>query len=140
MGGRCRWHHSKAVSLSDRKRAAVAWIIADAVMESRGGNSDVRIKWSTAVENGIKLSGSDAKVVEAFVEDVFGLPVKKTSDANHLVGHVGEWLWYLHMKELPETHRKILHIEEPTFDVTDTGGDGLIFYESTADQTTTFRL
>jgi hypothetical protein len=140
VGGDCRWRHARAVGLTDENRAAIAWIIAEAVMDSRCGNSNAKTMWSTAIVNGEKLTGKDAEVVEQFIDDVFGLPGQKMRSADHLIGHVGEWLWYLHLTEVAEEHRTILHLESPKFGVTDQGADGLALYAATGDGTTSYCL
>lgn len=137
--GACRWHHAKAVGMSDDGRAALAWIVADNVMKSRGGNSTAHALWRNAAMSGIKLTGTDLIVVQAFMEDVFGLRGQPKA-MDHIVGHVGEWIWYLHASELAEDTRTILWIEPPKFSVTEPGADGLIVYASIADGGSFFRL
>ncbi|WP_396912746.1 hypothetical protein [Mycolicibacterium sp.] len=137
--GKCRWHHAKAVGLSDVHRAAIAWIIAEEVMHSRGGLSRVKQVWIDAVATGTKLAGTDQELLKAFISDVFGLPGQPKS-ADHLIGHVGEWLWYLHARDMSDPSRTILRLEPPKFTVTEQGADGLVIYSSTATGTTFFRL
>lgn len=57
--GKCRWHHAKAIGLSDAHRAAIAWIIAEEVIDSRGGLSRVKQLWLDSITNGTKLTGKD---------------------------------------------------------------------------------
>jgi hypothetical protein len=135
----CRWHHVKAIGLTDAQRAAVAWIIAEEVMESRGGRSRVKQLWLDSVTTGTKLIGRDRDLLAAFVNDVFGVPGKSKS-LDHLTGHVGEWLWYLHARDLLDPSRTILRLEPPKFTVTEQGADGLVLYTETGTGTTFFRL
>lgn len=137
--GICRWHHAKAVGLSDAHRAAIAWIVAEEVMHSRGGESRVKQMWIDAVVAGEKLTGADRELLCAFVGDVFGVPGQPKS-VDHLIGHVGEWLWYLHARDISDPSRAILRLEPPKFTVTEQGADGLVIYSSTASGTAFFRL
>lgn len=137
--GKCRWHHAKAIGLSDASRAAIAWIVAEEVMNSRGGLSRVKQIWIDSITEGTKLTGKDRALFVAFIGDVFGLP-GNTKSADHLTGHIGEWLWYLHARGLADPSRKILRLEPPKFTVTEQGADGLVFYEATASHTPFFRL
>ncbi len=137
--GKCRWHHVKAIGLSDANRAAIAWIIAEEVMDSRGGRSRVKQLWVDSVTTGAKLAGKDRALLVAFIGDVFGVPGKPKS-ADHLSGHVGEWLWYLHARDLSDPSRTVLRLDPPKFTVTEQGADGLIIYSATATGTTFFRL
>lgn len=136
---KCRWHHAQAVGLSDAHRAAIAWIIAEEVMDSRGGRSRVKQLWLDSVTTGTKLTGKDQALLVAFIGDVFGVPGKPKS-ADHLAGHVGEWLWYLHARDLADPSRAILWLEPPKFTVTEQGADGLVIYSATGASTTFFRL
>lgn len=139
-GGVCRWHHAKVLALPDGERAAIAWIVAQAVMRSRTGGGNVFDSWYAAIVTETKLSGTDAKKAELFIDDVFGLPGGIKPPADHLLGHVGEWLWYLHLSELVEDHRAILNLESPKFGVTEQGADGLALYESLTGGNTSFCL
>lgn len=57
-GGVCRWHHAKVLALPDDERAAIAWIVAQAVMRSRTGGSNVFDSWCAAIVTEKKLSGN----------------------------------------------------------------------------------
>lgn len=139
-GGVCHWHHAKVVALRDDQRAAIAWIVAQAVMQNRTGGASAFDLWYKAILTETKLSGKDATKVELFIDDVFGLPGGTKPPADHLLGHVGEWLWYLHLSELDEDHREILNLESPKFGVTEQGADGLALYESLTGGDTSFCL
>lgn len=130
-GGKAKWHHAKLVGLSDLDKAAVAWIVAQAVMESRTGGNNAYTSWFVATATESKLTGADLDLAHLFIEDVFGLPAGHKPPADHLIGHVGEWLWYLHLVEMTEEHRTILSLESPKFGVTEQGADGLAMYEAT---------
>ncbi|MCF8589913.1 hypothetical protein [Gordonia liuliyuniae] len=140
IGGVCRWHSAKVLALPDDERAAIAWIVAQAVMRSRTGGNNAFDVWHTAITTKTKLSGKDARLVELFIDDVFGLPGGIKPPADHLLGHVGEWLWYLHLSEFAEDHRSILNLESPKFGVTEQGADGLALYESLTGEDTSFCL
>lgn len=66
--------------------------------------------------------------VVAFVQTVFGTPDAPGS-ADHVEGHVAEWLWYLLTRERTEPDRGIALLEPPKFSVTEPGPDGFVVYE-----------
>ena len=127
---KCTWHLSTAVGLAPVERAAVAWIIAKALMKYRSGNSIVYPTWYAAALSGVKLTGTHRELVVAFVESVFGLPPEGKSE-DHLVGHVAEWMWYLHTSEQVDPARTPVVLEPPKFNVTEPGADGFIVFHET---------
>lgn len=138
--GTARWEHATGIGLSTAARAAMAWLIADAVVKDRGGDSDAHDLWQQAALAGTKLSPGDAAVVTAFFEDVFGLPGEPEKSLDHMIGHIGEWLWYLHASELIPAGRELLYLEPPKFAVVDSGGDGFAVYRPTTPGDTFYRL
>lgn len=136
---KCTWHLSTAVGLSPVERAAIAWIIAEAAMKYRGGNSIVYPTWRTAALTGVKLTGTHREVVMAFVDSVFGLPPKGKSE-DHLVGHVAEWMWYLHACESVDPARTPVVLEPPKFNVTEPGADGFVVFRETVTGEHHYRL
>ncbi|MBF6672797.1 hypothetical protein [Glutamicibacter sp. FBE19] len=135
----CTWHLSTAVGLSPLDRASVAWIVAAAAMKYRGGNSIVYSTWRDAALAGVRLTGTDRKVVMAFVDSVFGLPPTGKSE-EHLVGHVAEWMWYLHACESVDPARTPVVLEPPKFNVTEPGADGFIVFRETVTNEHHYRL
>jgi len=136
---KCVWHLGTVVGLGQADRAALAWLIADAVMSHRAGGSKAADIWRGAALTGGKLIGPDRQLVEAFVAGVFGLPPKGKSET-HLTGHVAEWLWYLHALQSDHAARSIALLDPPKFNVTEPGGDGFIVFSDTATGEMTFRL
>ncbi|GAA1152966.1 hypothetical protein GCM10009673_00110 [Nesterenkonia sandarakina] len=131
---KCTWYLSTAVGLTPVERAAVAWIIAEALMQNRGGKSMVYQTWRTAALANVKLTGTPRELVVAFVESVFGLPPEGKSE-DHLVGHVAEWMWYLHASETVDPVRTPVVLEPPKFNVTEPGADGfIVFHETVTDE------
>lgn len=106
------------------QRAAVAWIIADAVMSNRAGHSRAYQWWRDAALAAKPLSGDEARLVTPFVQPVFGLPPKGTEADDHVPGHVGEWLWYLLTREEQLTGHELALLEPPSWSVTEGGADG----------------
>jgi hypothetical protein len=135
----CTWHLGTAIGLSAAERAAIAWIIAEAAMRYRGGNSIVCSTWRDAALAGQVLTGINREVVAAFVDSVFGLPPKGKSP-DHLVGHVAEWMWYLHASETVDPARTPVVLEPPKFNVTEPGADGFIVFHDTATGEHYYRL
>ena len=135
----CVWHLGTAIGLDPTQRAALAWIIAQAVMERRCGASTALSIWRSAALSGNKLAGTDRAVVAAFVVGVFGLPEKPSSE-DHLVGHVAEWLWYLNALETVSATRAIKLLEPPKFNVTEPGADGFVVFSDITTGETSYRL
>lgn len=136
---KCTWHLGTAVGLSPDERAGVAWIIAEAAMKCRGGNSIVYSTWRAAALASVKLTGTDRDVVAAFVDSVFGLPPKGKSE-DHLIGHVAEWMWYLYASETVDPARTPVVLEPPKFNVTEPGADGFIVFHETVTGEHHYRL
>lgn len=135
----CTWYLGTAIGLAPVERAAVAWIIAKAVMRHRGGQSIVYETWHTAAIAGVDLSGTDRQVVAAFVDSVFGLPPTGKSE-DHLVGHVAEWMWYIHATETVDSARTPVVLDPPKFNVTEPGADGFIVFRETLTDEHHYRL
>ncbi len=126
--GKCAWQLVTISGLSADERAAVAWLIADRLMRSRCGKAAAYSNWRDSVLSGSPLTGRDRQQVIAFIRDVFGMPDSPGS-SDHLEGHVGEWLWFLLMRERNETDRRVALLEPPKFSVTEPGADGFVVYE-----------
>lgn len=135
----CYWRSGSTASLSMHEREAVAWIIANEIIKVRSGANASFDLWRAASLAGDKLSPDSAKRVRPFIRPVFGLP-SAPKDIGHIAGHVAEWLWYLHARELVDPTRSTLHLEPPKGHVTAPGHDGFVIYQLTADQQTVFRL
>lgn len=135
----CTWHLGTAIGLPAADRAAVAWIIAEAAMKYRGGHSVAYSSWRDTALAGQKLTGANQMVVAAFVDSVFGLPPKGKSE-DHLVGHVAEWMWYLHASETVDPARTPVVLEPPKFNVTEPGADGFIVFREVVTDVHHYRL
>lgn len=131
-GQKCTWELVVLTSRSDQDRAAVAWIVAEALMKQRCGSTAKAFDlWRQATLAGAKLAGRDRLLVEAFAEPVFNPSL--TSDTYHgVAGHVGEWLWYLLALESPDIPARVKeYLAVPKDTVSDSGGDGLIIFRAT---------
>lgn len=137
--GTCHWRSGSTASLSTDEREAVAWLIANEIVKARSGANASFDLWRNAALAGEKLTNDEAKRVRPFIRPVFGLPTAP-KNIGHVAGHVAEWLWYLHARELVDPTRTTLHLEPPKGHVTAPGHDGFIVYEQSADQQTIFRL
>ncbi|MFB7852667.1 hypothetical protein ACFC34_37420 [Streptomyces sp. NPDC056053] len=129
-GQPCRWELVVTLSTSPEDRAAAAWIIADEIMRERtGGRPRSYGKWREATLNGVKLTGKDHLLVKHFAEPVFEAAAAKKEGNHGLAGHIGEWLWYLLTRDLPQDPARPVEIlGPPKAAVNDGGGDGLIVY------------
>lgn len=137
--GKCAWRRGTVEGLTDVDRAALAWMVATAVMEHRCGASSAYDLWRTSAIEGASLRGRDRDIVAAFVAGVFGLPPDGKSE-DHLIGHVAEWIWYLHAMETVDPVRSIAILEPPKFNVTEPGADGFVVYLDTGNGSPHFRL
>ncbi|UUU37517.1 hypothetical protein [Streptomyces sp. NBC_00162] len=118
------------LSGSPEDRAAAGWIVADEIMRERtGGRERSYGKWLDATLNGVKLTGKDHVLVEHFAKPVFEAAAAKKEHNHGLAGYVGEWLWYLLTRDLPQDPARSVEIlGPPKAAVNDGGGDGLIVY------------
>lgn len=119
------WHLVTLQSLGVEERAAVAWVVADAIMRSRCGQAPIYPLWRSAALAGRTMAAAERAKITPFLRDVFGTPDKPGND-DHLEGHVAEWFWYLLMRERGD--REIVLLEPPKFTVTDSGPDGFVVY------------
>ncbi len=136
---KCLWHLGTVIGVDQAERAALAWLIADAVMENRSGASKAAGLWRDAALAGTKLIARDREIVTAFIDGVFGLPPDGKSE-DHLIGHVAEWLWFLHALGTQYATRSIALVDPPKFNVTEPGADGFIVFSDTTTGETSFRL
>ncbi|THA36252.1 hypothetical protein E6R18_01510 [Streptomyces sp. A1277] len=122
------------LSGSTGDRAAAAWIIADEIMRERtAGRPRSYGKWREAALNGTKLTGTEYALVKAFAEPVFEAAAAKKEGNHGLAGYVGEWLWYLLTRDLPEDPARTVEIlGPPKAAVNDGGSDGLVVYRERA--------
>ncbi|MGY0466761.1 hypothetical protein ACW14Y_41875 (plasmid) [Kitasatospora sp. cg17-2] len=127
---KCPWSLVRAVGLSAEKRAAAAWIVADEIMTSRTGvERAIYALWREATLSGTTLTGADRTKVYAYAFSVFGTPSAVSGTGHGLPGYIGEWLWYLTTRDLPPpAGRSVEFLAAPSFEVRDSGGDGLIIH------------
>ncbi len=133
----CPWQLVGFVGGSAQERAAVAWIIADKIMEGRAGHCRAYHLWRDASLKGLALAGDDARLVRPFIRPVFGLPPKGSEAEDHVPGHVGEWLWYLLTREEQLPDHELALLEAPSWSVTEGGGDGFVVHRIPAETDTT---
>jgi hypothetical protein len=124
--GKAAWQLVTLDGLTAHERSAVAWLVADAIMASRCGNSPVYGSWRAAALAGAAVDTGQRPRLVAFLRDVFGTP-DDPGNEDHLEGHVAEWLWYLLMRERTDP-REIVLLEPPKFTVTSAGHDGFVIY------------
>lgn len=134
--GKCAWDFVAMIAFSDNRRSAVAWIIAEAIMKFRCGNSRAFACWRSAALSGNAVAEGDRELVLSFVTSVFGRldavepddTKAKKGKSNHLEGFVAEWLWHLIMKEQQSLDRERKYLSEPSYSVTEQGEDGFAVY------------
>ncbi|MFJ9448600.1 hypothetical protein ACIRRH_43425 [Kitasatospora sp. NPDC101235] len=120
----------------------MAWIVADAIMRHRSGRSTAYDLWRSAATTSTSLTATQARRVSVCVQPVFGLPTRPTNAEDHVPGHVGEWLWYLFLREEEPQGREVAFLEPPSWSVTEGGGDGFVVHRLTGapDASLLFRL
>ncbi|MFH8395756.1 hypothetical protein [Streptomyces sp. NPDC018036] len=142
-GQTCRWELVVTLSDNAEDRAAAGWIIADEIMRERtGGRPETYGTWRVATLTGAKLTGRDHILVKAFAGPVFEAAAAMKPGNHGLAGYVGEWLWYLLTRDLPEDPARAVELlGPPKAAVNDGGGDGLVVYrESGTARGFSFRL
>ncbi|WP_439813255.1 hypothetical protein [Streptomyces sp. P9-2] len=138
----CPWSLVSLAPEGTEERAAVAWIVADAVMQQRCGRSPAYGRWRSAALTGERLAGDEARQVAACMQSVFGTRARPKNAEDHVPGYVGEWLWYLFMREEEPQDREVAFLEPPGWSVTEGGADGFVVHRLTggADTSLLFRL
>jgi hypothetical protein len=131
-GQRCTWELVALTAQSGPQRAAVAWVVAEALMKQRCGKTVKAFNlWRQATLAGTKLAGPERQLVAAFAEPVFN-PALASDTYHGVAGHVGEWLWYLLALESPDIPARVKeYLAVPKDTVSDSGGDGLIIFRAT---------
>jgi hypothetical protein len=117
---------------------AAAWLLADAAMVLRCGTSPALELWRARARGGPPLTDRQRRSVDVFLTSAFRLP-GQPEVPDHLQGYVAELLWYVLAGELAAAGRQLVHVEAPSFHVTEPGGDGLVVWELT-DGMLVFRL
>lgn len=130
-GQKCTWELVVLTAQRGQERAAMAWIVAEALMKQRCGSTVKAFDlWRQATLAGTKLASPERQLVVAFAEPVFNPQL--VSKAYHgVTGHIGEWLWYLLALESPDVPARVKeYLAAPKDTVTDSGGDGLVIYRA----------
>lgn len=127
---KCRWDLAVLSASDADARAAAAWVLACAILRQRGGSSRFYDLWRTAALSASPLAGKDRCLAESVITPVFGLPGRNPDPQEQLQGFVTEWLWYCLATERTESHRLVEHIEPPSWNVTEQGGDGLVVHRA----------
>jgi hypothetical protein len=136
--GACPWSLGVLDPAASDDVHTAARLIADTAMSYRCGPASALDLWRARAQGGPALTSKERQVVDAFIEDGFGLPGKPMPPV-HLQGAVAEWLWYCLTLESAPAERKLVHLQGPSYSVTEPGGDGLAVWEIT-DGTLVFRL
>lgn len=88
--------------------------------------------------DGQLLASREREKFVACVRSGFGVP-EQPKAADHVQGHVAEWVWYLLAEETGNDGRTLRALEPPSPHPTSPGGDGLGIY-ALDDETVVFRL
>ncbi|MGZ0711314.1 hypothetical protein ACWPKO_23600 (plasmid) [Coraliomargarita sp. W4R53] len=125
---KCEWSEHVAPSLSRQELGALAWVLADTVMRARCGKAVKPYTiWRHHTLASTAIPQPSMRVVQSFVEPVFGLPGNNSPAVlDNVQGHVAEWLWHL----LTQDSAAVQMQPEPKGSVTDGGGDGFSIYEA----------
>lgn len=124
--GKCEWSAHAVTQLTQDELGALAWVVIEAIMRARFGSArHLYEAWRDHTLAVTALPDPRKSVIASFIEPVFGLPGSGKS-ADHIQGHVGEWLWHL----LTHDTAAVRVQPAPKGDVTDAGGDGFSIYEA----------
>ena len=136
---RCQWLRGSLSNPPAASRQAAVEIVADAAVrwQCRGALQHYDA-WSQAVEHGTQLPPDQSRKLAPFIRPAFGLPARQLP-ADHLQGHVAEYVWYILAQENLPDGLTLRAIEGPSFSVTTPGGDGLAVYQRN-DAVLVFRL
>jgi hypothetical protein len=119
---------------------ALADELADLIVQHRTHRTPRQYQaWRTRFAGGMAPPPRSAAFLRALLGRSIGLPdADPPFPTDHLEGFVAEHLWYFLAKEAADWE-PVVHIEPPSFSVTDQGGDSLIIH-SPADGQYMFRL
>ncbi|MBL1120492.1 hypothetical protein JK364_50610 [Streptomyces sp. 110] len=134
----CAWELVSLAGLAPEPRAAVAWIVAEAIMRDRYGRrtQDFALWRSFALGQITTLDDRQRRLLTTFATPVFKPQAAGAKKHHGVAGHVGEWLWYLLHEESPHPQGWLnAHLSVPKVNVNDGGADGLIIHRTTAGQT-----
>jgi hypothetical protein len=136
---RCQWVRGKLSAPSNANRQTAVAIVADAAVrwQCRGAVQHYDA-WRAAVAQGTQLPAEAERKLVPFIKPAFGLPSDPPL-ADHLQGHVAEYVWYILARENVPAGLTLRTIEGPSFLVTTPGGDGLVVYQR-GDDVLIFRL
>ena len=134
----CSWSLGVLEVTATQDLEAAAWLLADAAMVLRCGKSPALELWRARARGGPPLTDRQRRSVDVFLTSAFRLP-GQPEVPDHLQGYVAELLWYVLAGELAAAGRQLVHVEAPSFHVTEPGGDGLVVWELT-DGMLVFRL
>jgi hypothetical protein len=136
---RCQWLRGQLSSPSASNQQTAVAFVADAAVkwQCRGAGQHYG-SWSKAVAQNSQLSATESRRLAPFIKPAFGLPGDPVP-ADHLQGHVAEYVWYILAQENLPAGLTLRAIEGPSFSVTTPGGDGLAIYQRN-DSVLVFRL
>jgi hypothetical protein len=124
---------------ADASRQTAVAIVADTAVkwQCRGAIQHYDA-WREAIIAGTPLTVDARRKLVPFIRPAFGLP-EAPPPAEHLQGHVAEYVWFILAEENVPADLTLRAIEGPSFMVTTPGGDGLVVYQR-GDDVLIFRL
>lgn len=136
---RCQWLRGRLANPSGANQQAAVAIVADAAVkwQCRGAQKHYD-DWREAIARGETLAPDRSRRLAPFLKPAFGLPARQLP-ADHVQGHVAEYVWYILAQENLPAGMALRAIEGPGFSVTTSGGDGLAVYQRD-DAVLVFRL
>lgn len=136
---RCQWLRGRLADPPAVNQRTAITIVADAAVrwQCRGAVQHYEA-WRQAVADDTQLSVDQRQKLAPFIKPAFGLPARELP-ADHLQGHVAEYVWYILAQENLPAGLTLRTLEGPSFSVTTPGGDGLAVYQR-RDAVLVFRL
>jgi hypothetical protein len=136
---RCQWLRGRLADPPDASQQVAVAIVADAAVswQCRGARHHYD-SWREAIARGERLAPDRSRRLAPFLKPAFGLPARQLP-ADHVQGHVAEYVWFILAQENLPAGLALRAIEGPSFSVTTSGGDGLAVYQR-GDAVLVFRL
>jgi len=127
-----------AFGLDNHWELAALWVATHIVKIRTGGSPSFFDQWVDQLEGVASAPPRRPQALSAYLHDDIGSPATPPNPLLFralLVVHVRHAL----VTELPSVAGTLVHVEEPSWSATDSGGDGLAIYRNTGDELV-FRL
>lgn len=125
-----QWFHYNVGYNGDFTDELLAEKVASLIVETRCP-AGLFNKWTEAFEGILELEDIDKEELGVYLKPSIGSPNEPATE-NELQGAIAEYLWYEIVRSY-QTDQTLVDIHKPSLRVTETGGDGLVVYQSDFD-------